>query len=316
MAARYRGPYLDQSPDLVVGYADGYRVSWEAAVGKVAGDVVSDNRKCWSGDHCVDPRLVPGVLFCNRPVPVENPSIVDLAPTILGLYGVRASAAHGRPLARSIASGHEAAIACCLARDLRGRVRQARRDDVASYADPRLRRRGPELLDRFMAAGSCPSFARLAALGHYQRLGTTIPPQSPVAWSTFITGLDPGGHGIYDFIHRDPAPPGGGALAPFLSTSRVEDDGWKILFGRYTLPLRSGTTELLRHGKAFWNVLEEHGVPATVVKIPANFPPEPSEGADHLRHGHARICAARRARSSSTPPTRKDGAVAKRLGRA
>ena len=63
-------------------------MSWEAAVGKVAGDVVSDNRKCWSGDHCVDPRLVPGVLFCNRPVPVEDPSIVDLAPTILGLYGV------------------------------------------------------------------------------------------------------------------------------------------------------------------------------------------------------------------------------------
>ncbi len=88
MAARYRGPYLDQSPDLVVGYANGYRVSWEAAVGKVAGDVVSDNRKCWSGDHCVDPRLVPGVLFCNRPVPVEDPSIVDLAPTILRLYGV------------------------------------------------------------------------------------------------------------------------------------------------------------------------------------------------------------------------------------
>jgi predicted AlkP superfamily phosphohydrolase/phosphomutase len=88
MAARYRGPYLDQSPDLVVGYADGYRVSWDAAVGKVAGDIVSDNRKCWSGDHCVDPRLVPGVLFCNRPVPVEEPSIVDLAPTILGLYGV------------------------------------------------------------------------------------------------------------------------------------------------------------------------------------------------------------------------------------
>jgi len=135
----------------------------------------------------------------------------------------------------------------------------------------------PELLDRFMAAGQLPSFARLAALGHYQRLDTTIPPQSPVAWSTFTTGLDPGGHGIYDFIHRDPAPPGGGALAPFLSTSRVEDDGWKIRFGAYALPLRSGTTELLRRGKAFWNVLEEHGVPATVLKIPSNFPPEPTK---------------------------------------
>ena len=135
----------------------------------------------------------------------------------------------------------------------------------------------PNLLDRFMAAGQLPAFSALAAQGHYQRLGTTIPPQSPVAWSTFITGLDPGGHGIFDFIHRDPAPPAGGPLLPFLSTSRVEEDEWTLHFGSYALPLRSGTTELLRHGKAFWNILEEHGVPATVVKIPANFPPERSE---------------------------------------
>jgi predicted AlkP superfamily phosphohydrolase/phosphomutase len=134
----------------------------------------------------------------------------------------------------------------------------------------------PDLLDRFMAAGELPAFAKLAALGHYQRLETTVPPQSPVAWSTFTTGLDPGGHGIYDFIHRDPAPPGGGALVPFLSTSRVADDGWKIPLGPYTLPLRSGTTELLRRGKAFWSVLEEHGIAATVLKIPSNFPPEPT----------------------------------------
>ncbi len=134
----------------------------------------------------------------------------------------------------------------------------------------------PELLDRFMAAGALPHFARLAATGTYRRLGTTIPPQSPVAWSTFITGMDPGGHGIFDFVHRDPAPPGGGALLPFLSTSRVEEDEYRLTLGAYALPLRAGTTELLRHGKAFWNVLAEHGVPATMLKIPANFPPEPS----------------------------------------
>src|SRR5262249_12256546 len=129
---------------------------------------------------------------------------------------------------------------------------------------------------RFMAAGRLPSFARLAAEGHYQRLGTTIPPQSPVAWSTFITGLDPGGHGIFDFIHRDPAPPGGGAVLPFLSTARDGENGWRLTLGRYALPLKPGKTELLRHGEAFWNRLEEHGVAATVVKIPANFPPEPT----------------------------------------
>jgi predicted AlkP superfamily phosphohydrolase/phosphomutase len=103
MAKRYRGPYLDQSPDLIVGYADGYRVSWDAAIGKVAGEVVSDNAKCWSGDHCVDPRLVPGVLFCNRQIPAEAPSIVDVAPTILELYGI-APPAHmeGRSLGVSL----------------------------------------------------------------------------------------------------------------------------------------------------------------------------------------------------------------------
>ncbi|MGH7804848.1 MAG: alkaline phosphatase family protein, partial [Candidatus Binatia bacterium] len=92
VAKRYRGPYLDQSPDLIVGYADGYRVSWEAAVGKAAGDVVVDNPKSWSGDHCVDPELVPGVLFSNRKIAAETPSIVDIAPTVLGLYGVNAPA--------------------------------------------------------------------------------------------------------------------------------------------------------------------------------------------------------------------------------
>ncbi|MFQ5667420.1 MAG: alkaline phosphatase family protein [Candidatus Binatia bacterium] len=134
----------------------------------------------------------------------------------------------------------------------------------------------PQLLDRFMAAGKLPHFARLAATGSYQPLATTMPPQSPVAWSTFITGLDPGGHGIYDFVHRDPAPAGGGALLPYLSTSRVEEDGYRLTLGPYALPLRSGKTELLRHGTAFWNVLVQHGIPATVLKIPANFPPEPS----------------------------------------
>ncbi len=61
----YRGPYLDAAPDLIVGYGDGYRVSWESAVGKVTGSILEDNPKAWSGDHCVDPVLVPGVLFSN-----------------------------------------------------------------------------------------------------------------------------------------------------------------------------------------------------------------------------------------------------------
>jgi predicted AlkP superfamily phosphohydrolase/phosphomutase len=86
--ALYKGPYLDAAPDVIVGYADGYRASWDAAVGKVAQGPFSDNRKAWSGDHCIDPHLVPGVLFCNRAVALENPGIEDMAPTALDLFGI------------------------------------------------------------------------------------------------------------------------------------------------------------------------------------------------------------------------------------
>jgi hypothetical protein len=86
----YRGPYKDHAPDLVVGYARGYRVSWEAAIGKTTRQVFHDNTKAWSGDHCVDPSVVPGVLFCNRPIDAENPRLIDLAPTILNLFGIDA----------------------------------------------------------------------------------------------------------------------------------------------------------------------------------------------------------------------------------
>jgi predicted AlkP superfamily phosphohydrolase/phosphomutase len=84
----YRGPYLEAAPDLIVGYNEGYRTDWDAAVGKVTDTVIADNPKAWSGDHCVDPTLVPGVLFCNRRLDCNNPGIEDLAPTALDLFGV------------------------------------------------------------------------------------------------------------------------------------------------------------------------------------------------------------------------------------
>jgi predicted AlkP superfamily phosphohydrolase/phosphomutase len=84
----YRGPYLDAAPDLIVGYADGYRTSWDAAVGRIAATVFEDNNKAWSGDHCVDPVLVPGVLFSNRRLDAADPGIEDMAPTALWLFGI------------------------------------------------------------------------------------------------------------------------------------------------------------------------------------------------------------------------------------
>lgn len=119
-----------------------------------------------------------------------------------------------------------------------------------------------------MAAGRLPHFAELARRGRFGPLGTSIPPQSPVAWASFITGLDPGGHGIFDFIHRDP-----GTMTPYLSTTRTVPPGHVLSLGRYRLPLTAGRVELLRRGRAFWEELDARGIDTTIVRMPANFPP-------------------------------------------
>lgn len=82
------GPYSAEGPDLLVAYQDGYRCSWESAKGQVTKDVFCDNDRSWSGDHCVDPELVPGVVLLNRPISKHEPSILDIAPTILDVCGV------------------------------------------------------------------------------------------------------------------------------------------------------------------------------------------------------------------------------------
>ncbi len=85
----YNGPYVENAPDLIVGYHPGYRTSWDSVIGKVAGDVFSDNEKAWSADHCIDHRFVPGVLFCNRKIERGEPGLRDIAPTVLHLFGVK-----------------------------------------------------------------------------------------------------------------------------------------------------------------------------------------------------------------------------------
>ena len=85
--AVYRGPYVEAAPEIVVGYNPGYRSSWGVALGRVAGPVFEDNTKAWSGDHCVDPPLIPGVVFCNREFSSRDPGIEDMAPTAMRLFG-------------------------------------------------------------------------------------------------------------------------------------------------------------------------------------------------------------------------------------
>lgn len=88
------GPYTQEAPDLIIGYEPGYRISWNAAIGKVTEDVIEDNTRSWSGDHSIDPELVPGVFFSNWTLNDDNPSITDFAPTVLNLFGMKPRGFH------------------------------------------------------------------------------------------------------------------------------------------------------------------------------------------------------------------------------
>lgn len=131
----------------------------------------------------------------------------------------------------------------------------------------------PQLLRQYVQEGHMPHFARLIEQGDFRPLKTSMPPQSPVAWATFITGMDPSRHGIYDFLHRNPE-----TLQPYLSISEAVPAAHSIRLGSWEIPLSSGEVRLLRKGKAFWQILEEHGIPTTIFRMPANFPPAASRG--------------------------------------
>ena len=124
-----------------------------------------------------------------------------------------------------------------------------------------------ELTRSLMAQGRMPNFVRLAQTGAFSTLETTMPPQSPVAWSTFTTGLAPEAHGIFDFVHRDPA-----TLAPYLSTTKTEPPRWVVPLGPWAIPLRAGAVTALRTGEPFWARLERQHVDTTIVRMPANYP--------------------------------------------
>ena len=129
------------------------------------------------------------------------------------------------------------------------------------------------LLERFMSEGRLPNFARLAREGDFAPLETTMPPLSPVAWSTFITGLDPGGHGIFDFVHRDPA-----TMQPVEPFYSISPPGRSLALGSWVLPLAGREVTLYRRGQALWELLDAAGVDTTVFRMPVNFPPVETGG--------------------------------------
>lgn len=141
----------------------------------------------------------------------------------------------------------------------------------------------PRLCGKLMNEGRLPNLKKMRDAGGFKPLGTSIPPQSPVAWSNFITGAGPGVHGIFDFVHRDPKK----QCEPYYSAARTieSDDGWEV--GDYRIPLtfwpfddHPTHTVLKRHGTPFWDYLDERGIPVKIYDIPSNYPPSPS------KHGH------------------------------
>ena len=81
------GKNAEDTPDLYIGFNKGYRASWQTALGAVPETMIEDNLKKWSGSHLFDPQLIPGILFMNKKVTKSDPSILDLAPTILDICG-------------------------------------------------------------------------------------------------------------------------------------------------------------------------------------------------------------------------------------
>ena len=125
----------------------------------------------------------------------------------------------------------------------------------------------PKIIRSLIDQGRAPNFKKLASMGTFQPLGTTMPALSPVAWSSFITGMSPGGHGIPDFIARDRY-----TYSPKFAIWEPRDADHVLTLGDYQLALSGGGPRSLRHGTPFWAYLTERGIPATVIKIPTNFP--------------------------------------------
>jgi predicted AlkP superfamily phosphohydrolase/phosphomutase len=142
----------------------------------------------------------------------------------------------------------------------------------------------PILSERMMNEGSLPNFAKLRAQQGYTRLGTSIPPQSPVAWANFINGAGPGSHGIFDFIHRNPR----NQCEPFFSAAEtIRGEGYwtvrdhKLQLDFWPFEHKPAKTILRREGTPFWDYLDEAGISSTFYDLPSNYPASSSKYSHH-----------------------------------
>jgi len=131
----------------------------------------------------------------------------------------------------------------------------------------------PMLVDQYLEEGLLPNLAKLRDAGTYKRLGTTWPPLSPVAWSSFSTGTNPGKHNIFDFLTRSPSDYG-----PRMSSVVTRPSQRTLKLGRYRIPLSRSRVDGLRKSKPFWNVLGESGIFSAILRVPITFPPDKFHG--------------------------------------
>ncbi len=131
----------------------------------------------------------------------------------------------------------------------------------------------PKLTEKWMAEGKLPNLSRLREQGTYRRLRTTFPPLSPVAWSTFATGVNPGRHNIFDFLNRDLR-----TYAPELSSAKVRPPARFLRIGKWAIPLSRPSIELRRKSEPFWKILGRNAISSTILRVPITFPPEPFKG--------------------------------------
>jgi predicted AlkP superfamily phosphohydrolase/phosphomutase len=130
------------------------------------------------------------------------------------------------------------------------------------------------LLNRFMKEGKkFPQFEKLAKEGTFAPLWSTEPPISPVAWSTFSTGVNPGKHNIFDFLTTDR-----NTYMPKMAGTDIIPPKRSLNIGKYTIPISKPKIELRRKSKSFWNIVGSKGISSTVLRVPFTFPPEKYSG--------------------------------------
>ncbi len=249
----YDGPYKENAPDLIIGYANGYRILLGLCHRNGLRSGLRRQRES------VERRPL------RRPAARPRRSLLQLQDRIEGSVAPRHRSERSHHVRRRAAEAH-GGTAAVRARELPEELMRrfhfralalalalvavlgyvlgglaCGRGHASGNAAPgkRVLILGFDGMDyaltkKMMDEGKLPNFSRLAKSGGFGPLQTAIPPQSPVAWSNFITGMDSGGHGIYDFIHRDPK-----TMLPYLSTSKAEG-GRTLKIGKYQFPLTLG----------------------------------------------------------------------------